>query len=83
MVELICAVAAHFYIEQCIEMLNVFKVNHKGNIFWGLIDILLNLNMLCHMDLMWLDEERLDSLISRRRQSHLLKSYSAELKTAL
>ena len=39
MVELICAVAAHFYIEQCIEILNVFKVNHKGNIFWGLIDI--------------------------------------------
>ena len=35
------------------------------------------------MDLMWLDEERLDSLISRQRQSHLLKSYSAELKTAL
>ena len=30
MVELIYVVAAHVYIEQCIDMLNVFKVNHNG-----------------------------------------------------
>ena len=28
--ELICVFAAHVYIEQCIDMLNVFKVNYKG-----------------------------------------------------
>ena len=31
MVELICVVAAHLSIEQCIDVLNVFKVNCKGN----------------------------------------------------
>ena len=31
MVELIRVVAAHVYIEQCIDMLNVFKVNYKGH----------------------------------------------------
>ena len=28
--ELICVFAAHVYIEQCIDMSNVFKVNYKG-----------------------------------------------------
>ena len=31
MVELICAVVPHVYIEQCINMLNTFKVNYKDN----------------------------------------------------
>ena len=31
MVELICAVAAQLFIEQCIDVLNVFEVNYKGN----------------------------------------------------
>ena len=31
MVELICVVAAHLSIEQCIDVLDVFKVNCKGN----------------------------------------------------
>ena len=30
MVELICVVAAHVYIEQGIDMLNVFKVNYNS-----------------------------------------------------
>ena len=33
--------------------------------------------------LVWLTEETLDSLISRRSQSHWLKCCSVELKTAL
>ena len=42
MVELICVVAAHFYIEQCIDMLNAFKVNLKGHgatFFSGITDL--------------------------------------------
>ena len=31
MVELICVVVAHVYIEQCTDILNVFKVNCKGH----------------------------------------------------
>ena len=31
MVEVISAVEAHVYIEQIIDMLNVFKVNYKGH----------------------------------------------------
>ena len=31
MVELICVVAVHVCIEQCIDMLNVFEVNYKGH----------------------------------------------------
>ena len=49
MVELICVVAAHLSIEQCIDVLNVFKVNCKGNdvlVFEvSLVFLLLNLDM--------------------------------------
>ena len=31
MVELICVVAAHLSLEQCIDVLNIFKINCKGN----------------------------------------------------
>ena len=53
MVELICVVAAHLSIEQCIDVLNVFKVNCKGNdvlVFEvSLVFLLVNLDN--HMDL--------------------------------
>ena len=53
MVELICVVAAHLSIEQCIDALNVFKVNCKGNdvlVFEvSLVFLLVNLDN--HMDL--------------------------------
>ena len=49
MVELICVVAAHLSIEQCIDVLNVFKVNCKGNdvlVFEvSLVFLLVNLDM--------------------------------------
>ena len=48
MVELICVVAAHVYIEQCIDILNVFKVKYKGHraTFSEVsVVVLLNLNM--------------------------------------
>ena len=49
MVELICVVAAHLSIEQCIDALNVFKVNCKGNdvlVFEvSLVFLLVNLDM--------------------------------------
>ena len=49
MVEIICVVAAHLPIEQCIDMLNVFKVNCKGNgvTFFEvlLVFLLVNLDM--------------------------------------
>ena len=48
MVSLICVVAAHVYIEQCIGMLNVFKVNYQGHratFSEVLLVVLLNLNM--------------------------------------
>ena len=52
MVELICIVVAHAYVEQCIDMLNVFKVYYKGNrgTFFeiSLALLLLNLNMFVH-----------------------------------
>ena len=49
MVELICAVAAHLYVEQCIYILNAFKVNHKDHrttFFEVSLIFSLNLNML-------------------------------------
>ena len=50
MVELFFVVAAHAYIDQCIDVLNVFKVNYKDNYVTffdvSLISLLLNLNML-------------------------------------
>ena len=53
MVELICVVVAHLSIEQCIDVLNVFKVNCKGNdvlVFEvSLVFLLVNLDN--HMDL--------------------------------
>ena len=49
MVELICVVVAHLSIEQCIDVLNVFKVNCKGNdvlVFEvSLVFLLVNLDM--------------------------------------
>ena len=49
MVELIYVVAAHVYIEQCIDMLNVFKVNYKGSratfVEVSLVFLQINLNM--------------------------------------
>ena len=52
MVELICVVAAHLSVEQCIDVLdvsNVFKVNYKGNgiAFFevSLVFLLVNLDM--------------------------------------
>ena len=50
MVELICAVAANGYIEQCIYTLNVFKVKHKDSratfFVISLVFLLLHLNIL-------------------------------------
>ena len=48
MVELICVVAAYVYIEQCIDRLNVFKVNYNGyraTFSKVSLVVLLNLNM--------------------------------------
>ena len=49
MVELICVVEAHLSIEQCIYVLNVLKVNCKGNgnTFFevSLVILLVNLDM--------------------------------------
>ena len=48
MVELICVVAIHVYIEKCIDMLNLFKVNFQGHraIFSEVsLVVLVNLNM--------------------------------------
>ena len=48
MLELICVLAAHVYLEQCIDMLNVFKVNYKDHrvVFSEVsLVVLSNLNM--------------------------------------
>lgn len=50
MVESICVVAAHVYVEQCTDIVNGFKVNYKDNgvtsLEISLAFLLLNLNML-------------------------------------
>ena len=54
MVELICDVARHVYIEQCIDMLNVFKVSYKGHratFSWVLPGIFIGFTHVCHIDL--------------------------------
>ena len=48
MVELLCVVEAYVYIEQGIDMVNVFKVNYKGRrvtFFEVSMVFLLNLNL--------------------------------------
>ena len=48
MVELLCVVEAYVYIEQSIDMVNVFKVNYKGRrvtFFEVSMVFLLNLNV--------------------------------------
>ena len=61
MVELICVVAAHGYIEQCIGILNVFKVNYKGHrvtLFEVSLVFIVNLIMFSlWFGLVWLTKE--------------------------
>ena len=61
MVELICVVAAHVYIEQCIGILNVFKVNYKGHrvtLFEVSLVFIVNLIMFSlWFGLVWLTKE--------------------------
>ena len=61
MVELICVVAAHVYIEQCIGILNVFKVNYKGHrvtLFEVSLVFIVNLIMFSlWFSLLWLTKE--------------------------
>ena len=60
MVELICVVAVHVCIEQCIDMLNVFKVNYKGHrvtFFEVSLVFFLNLIMSLWFALVWLAKE--------------------------
>ena len=55
MVELFFVVPTHVYIDQCIDVLNVFKANYKDNyvtFFWGLAGIaIVKFKHVCHMDL--------------------------------
>ena len=61
MVELICVVAVHGYIEQCIGILNVFKVNYKGHrvtLFEVSLVFIVNLIMFSlWFGLVWLTKE--------------------------
>ena len=61
MVELICVVAAHVYIEQWIGVLNVFKVNCKGHrvtLFEVSLVFIVNLMMFSlWFGLVWLTKE--------------------------
>ena len=80
MVELICVVVAHVYIEQCIDILNVFKVNCKGyrvTLFAVSLVFIVNLIMFVTY------QRKFFSLIPRRSKSHWLKCCGVELKTAL
>ena len=58
MVELICAVAAYVYIEQCIGILNVFKVNYKSHRVTLSLVFIVNLIMFSlWFGLVWLTKE--------------------------
>ena len=87
MVELNCVVAAHVYIEQCIDMLNVFKVNYKVHrVTFFEVSLVFSLNLIMFVTLIWFSvagQRKFFSLISRRTQIHWLKCCSVELKTAL
>ena len=76
MVELFFVVPTHVYIDQCIDVLNVFKANYKDNYVTlfevSLVSLLLNLNMFVTWIWFSVAASSLDSLISRRSQIHLL-----------
>ena len=84
MVELFCVVAAHVYIEQCIDILNVFKVNYKGyRVTFFKVSLVFFLNLIMFVTLIWFGvagRRKFFSLISGRSQSHWLKYCSVESK---
>ena len=84
MVELFCVVAAHVYIEQCIGILNVFKVNYKGyRVTFFKVSLVFFLNLIMFVTLIWFGvagQRKFFSLISGRSQSHWLKYCSVESK---
>ena len=88
MVELLWLAAAHVYIEQCIDMFNVFKVNYvtrsQSDISWRLTIIFLKFNHVWFLICFSVAGQRkFFSLISRRSLSHWLQCWSVELKTTL
>ena len=59
MVELTCVVAAHVYIEHCIDMLNVFKVNYKGHrMTFFEISLVFFVNLIMFVTLVWFSVAR-------------------------
>ena len=87
MVELFCVAAAHAYIEQCIDMLNVLKVNYKDHkVTFFEVSLVVFLNLIMLVTLIWFSvagQRTFFSLISRRNQIHWLICCSVELKTGL
>ena len=87
MVELICVVAAHVYIEQCIDMLNVFKVNYKGHrMTFFEISLVFFVNLIMFVTLVWFSvarQRKFFSLISWRSKKPSAEMFLIQLKTAL
>ena len=58
MVELICVVVAHVYIEQYTDILNVFKVNCKGHrVTVFAVSLVFIVNLIMFVTLVWLTKE--------------------------
>ena len=73
MVELICVVAAHVYIEQCIDMLNVFEVNYKGHgMTFFEISLVFFVNLIIFITLVWF------SVASQRKFFSLISGWSKQ-----
>ena len=87
MVELTCVVAAHVYIEQCIDMLNVFKVNYKGHrMTFFEISLVFFVNLIMFVTLVWFSvarQRKFFSLISWRSKNPSAEMFLIQLKTAL
>ena len=87
MVELICEVAAHVYIEQCIDMLNLFKVNYKGHrMTFFQISLVFFVNLIMFVTLVWFSvasQRKFFSLISGWSKKPSAEMLQCWIKTAL